>query len=87
LLLRQCILPPITGAAFLRHKLLRFGKACLNLDVFDGVGNRHTPREWFIAPMHIIEEATHLILNGEILKYRYDSIKEEILEKEFTVLQ
>jgi hypothetical protein len=64
-----------------------FGTACLNLDVFDGAGNRHTPREWFIAPLHIIEKATHLILNSEILKYRYDSIKEEILEKEFTVLQ
>ena len=58
-----------------------FRTACLNLDVFDGAGNRHTPREWFIAPLYIIEEATHLILNGEILKYRYESITEEILEK------
>ena len=49
-----------------------FGKACLNIDIFDNEGNRHTPREWFIAPLSIIEQAIHLILSGEILGYRYD---------------
>lgn len=58
-----------------------FGNACLNLDVFDKEGNRHTPREWFIAPLYIIEEAVKMVLNSEIIKHRYDSLKEEILEK------
>lgn len=39
-----------------------FGTACLNVDVFDGAGNRYTPREWFI-PLSIIEEAIQLIIN------------------------
>ena len=57
-----------------------FGKWCLNIDVFDGDGQRHTPREWFIAPLHIIEQAIQLIISGEIVKYRYDGEREELLE-------
>jgi len=56
-----------------------FGSSCLNVDVFDALGNRHTPREWFIAPLDIIEQAVQLIISGEIVKYRYDGEKEEIL--------
>lgn len=56
-----------------------FGSSCLNVDVFDNLGNRHTPREWFIAPLDIIEQAVQLIISGEIVKYRYDGEKEEIL--------
>lgn len=49
-----------------------FGSACLNLDVFDQAGQRHTPREWFIAPLDIIERAVELMISGEIVEYRYD---------------
>src|ERR1035437_7463008 len=56
-----------------------FGSSCLNVDVFDALGNRHTPREWFIAPLDIIEQAVQLIISGEIVKYKYDGEKEEIL--------
>ncbi len=58
-----------------------FGKACLNLDVYDKIGNRHTPREWFIAPLHIIEQAVHLIISGAIVNFSYDSTKVEIVKK------
>lgn len=56
-----------------------FGSSCLNVDVFDAIGNRHTPREWFIAPLDIIEQAVQLIISGDIVKYRYDGEKEEIV--------
>ncbi len=49
-----------------------FGKVCLELDVFDKAGKRHTPREWFIAPLPVIEEAISLIISGEIINYNYD---------------
>lgn len=52
-----------------------FGNSCLNIDVFDKNGFRHTPREWFIAPLPIIEQAIHFILNGEIINYKYDPDK------------
>ena len=58
-----------------------FGKACLSIDIFDKNGNRHTPREWFIAPLAIIEQAIHHIISGDIIYYKYDSTKEEIIER------
>lgn len=58
-----------------------FGKACLNVDIFDKEGNRHTPREWFSAPLDIIEQVIHLIISGKIIKYSYDSNKEEIVPR------
>lgn len=58
-----------------------FGKSCLNIDVFDKDGNRHTPREWFIAPLDIIEQAVKLIITGEIVKYSYDGESMMIIEK------
>jgi len=58
-----------------------FGESCLNIDVFDKAGNRFMPREWFIAPLSIIEQAINLIISGEIIKYRYDSINDELIVK------
>ena len=58
-----------------------FGKACLNIDIFDNNGKRHMPREWFIAPLKVIERAIKLLLSGEIVNYSYDSQKQEILPK------
>ena len=65
------------------EKLLHnfFGNSCLSIDVTDTKGMRHTPREWFIAPIDVITETIHLIINGEILKYRYDSDNKEIVLK------
>ena len=56
-----------------------FGSSCLNIDVFDKDGNRYTPREWFIAPVGIIDQAIHLIISGEIVKHKYDTKREEII--------
>jgi hypothetical protein len=59
-----------------------FGSACLNMDVFDNEGRRHSPREWFIAPLRIIEQAIDLIINGKIVNFRYNQEKEEIIFKD-----
>lgn len=56
-----------------------FGSSCLNIDIFDENGRRHTPREWFIAPLDIIEQTIHFVLNGDIVNYRYDPDKQEII--------
>jgi len=49
-----------------------FGKVCLEVDVFDRSGKRYTPREWFMAPLAVIEEAIELIISGKIIDYVYD---------------
>ncbi len=56
-----------------------FAEACLNVDVFDNEGNRHIPREWFVVPLDVIETAIKMLINGEIVHYRYAPTTEEIV--------
>jgi hypothetical protein len=49
-----------------------FGTACLDVQVAGPDGRFYTPREWFLAPLPIIEQAVAMIVSGEIVKYRYD---------------
>ena len=58
-----------------------FGNSCLELDVYDKKGKRHTPREWFIAPMEVIEQAIELIINGNIVNYKFDPENMVIVKK------
>ncbi|MBG6063371.1 hypothetical protein IWX83_003181 [Flavobacterium sp. CG_9.1] len=57
-----------------------FGKSCLNIDVFDDKKRRYLPREWFIAPIDVIEQAIELIISGEVVKHRYDEKNMVIIE-------
>jgi len=56
-----------------------FGSSCLNIDIYDDSGKRFVPREWFIAPLEVIEQAVSLIINGGILNYRYDVENQQIV--------
>jgi len=62
------------------HKF--FSNSCLDIDIIDENGNVHRPREWFIAPLEVIEEAVELIISGRIVDYRYDEMNEIIVAKE-----
>lgn len=57
-----------------------FGNACLDIEVIDMNGKACKPREWFIAPLPAIELAIQLMINGEIINYRYDPVNEEVIE-------
>lgn len=58
-----------------------FGTSCLDVDVFDGKGKRYAPREWFIAPIEVIEQAIELIINGKIVNYKFDAENMMIIRK------
>lgn len=58
-----------------------FGKSCLNIDIFDEKKRRHTPREWFVAPIEIIEQAIELIISGEVVNFSYDAKNMGITQK------
>lgn len=58
-----------------------FGNSCLEIDVFDNNGLRHSPREWFIVPLKAIEQAITLIISGDIINYRYNKENEIIIKK------
>lgn len=58
-----------------------FGSSCLEVDVFDENGKRYIPREWFLAPLAVIEQAIELIINGKVVKYKYDAENRTIVER------
>lgn len=52
------------------HRL--FGAAQLELTIEDRFGNPVRPREWFLVPLHVIDEAVKRILDGSITDVVYD---------------
>jgi len=58
-----------------------FGNSCLNIDIFDKDSKRFTPREWFIAPIDVIEQAIEFIINGEIINVMYEPNTQQIVNK------
>ena len=52
------------------HRL--FGAAQLDLTIEDRFGHPVKPREWFLAPLQVIDEAVERICNGSITDMVYD---------------
>ncbi|MCL6218591.1 GIY-YIG nuclease family protein [Zunongwangia pacifica] len=50
-----------------------FASVCLDVEFTNSKGQRLNPREWFVVPFEVIEEAIQLILNGSVVDYMYDS--------------
>lgn len=55
-----------------------FGEARLLIDIYDKDRKRYTPKEWFIAPLEIIDQAVRMVISGEIIDYKYDQNNERI---------
>ncbi|MBT0463053.1 hypothetical protein [Morganella morganii] len=41
-------------------------------------GKNHQPKEWFIAPLNVIQQAVELLVNGQITNYKYNKLAKEI---------
>ncbi len=52
------------------HKV--FDPARLDIEIMDRFGRPVIPREWFLVPVFVIDEAVEKIRNGSITEYRYD---------------
>lgn len=60
------------------HKL--FGAAQLDLTIEDRFGNPVKPREWFLVPLHVIDEAVARIIAGSITNARYDPLTARLVD-------
>jgi hypothetical protein len=49
-----------------------FNAAQLNIEIKDRFGNPVIPREWFLVPLFVIDEAVDRIRDGTITDYSYD---------------
>ena len=50
-----------------------FGSARLEIEIKDRFGNPVVPREWFLVPLHVIDQAVEKIRDGTITRYVYDA--------------
>lgn len=57
-----------------------FSDSCLDIEITDSTGNNYTPKEWFIAPIMIIDRVIELIIKGEIVNYSYDKETQSIVK-------
>lgn len=76
---RICYNVNIQKLESLMHRF--FAEACLDIDLYDASGNRYIPREWFVVPLHVIDEVIQLLLNGNIVNYRYDIANRKVVLK------
>ncbi len=49
-----------------------FEPARLNITITDRFGNPIIPREWFLVPLHVIDDVISKIRSNEIVKFRYN---------------
>lgn len=49
-----------------------FGPARLDIEIKDRFGNPVIPREWFLVPLFVVDEAVERIKDGTITGYSYD---------------
>lgn len=49
-----------------------FDAARLDIEIKDRFGNPVVPREWFLVPLFVVNEAVERIKDGTITQYRYD---------------
>lgn len=61
----------------LLHKF--FASARLDLELKDRFGGQVEPREWFLVPLPVIEEAIHKLIDGSLSGCHYDAKKAAIL--------
>jgi len=63
----------------LLHRL--FASVCLDVDLYNSDGKRFIPREWFVVPIDVLNEAIELFMNGGIVNYKFDSDKNKLVFK------
>lgn len=63
----------------LLHRI--FAPAKLELTIQDRFGKPVQPREWFLVPLHVLDEAVRRIMDGSIIKVVYDPDTASLIEQ------
>ena len=59
------------------HRL--FAPAQLDITIDDRFGHPVKPREWFLVPLHVIDEAVRRLQDGRSVKFRYDPARADLV--------
>ncbi len=60
------------------HRL--FGAVRLDLVIMDRFGQPVKPKEWFLVPLQVIDEAVKKIVDGSITEFTYDPHSAKLVE-------
>jgi len=63
------------------EQLLHQFFAHANLQIEVVLGKSIVPKEWFVVPLDVVEEAVKRILDRSIVNYRYDAVSRKILPR------
>lgn len=55
-----------------------FGAVALKIDVTDRFSREVQPREWFLVPVSVIDEAVRLLMAGTLGDYQFDAVEQAI---------
>jgi hypothetical protein len=58
-----------------------FGPARLNIEIMDRFGHPVVPREWFLVPIFVVDDAVERIKDGTITDYIYDPTKAALVRE------
>lgn len=58
-----------------------FGSAQIDLSVPDRFGNPIRPRDWFLVPISVIDEAVQRIRDGSITRFQCDPKQARLVER------
>jgi hypothetical protein len=58
-----------------------FNHARLDIEIRDRFGNPVVPREWFLVPLFVVDEAVERIKDGTITHYRYDPVRAALVKQ------
>lgn len=58
-----------------------FEPAKLNIEIKDRFGNPIVPREWFLVPLFVIDEAVEKIKDNSIVNFRYDPTSGKLVKQ------
>lgn len=59
-----------------------FDPARLDIEIRDRFGNPVIPREWFLVPLFVVDEAVERIKDGTITDFRYDPAAASLIRRE-----
>jgi hypothetical protein len=63
----------------LLHKV--FDPARMDIEIMDRFGKPVTPREWFLVPIFVIDDAVEKIKDGTIAKFTYDPKQAKLVQR------
>lgn len=75
----QCSNLNVSRFETLLHRFFR--KAQADIDIKDRFGKICYPKEWFILPLNVIDQAIQLLITGKITEYIYDVEIQRIIRK------